>query len=399
MDSVEQDLHRYIDFGIKASGGAGDNACGAWLESELRAQGFAVLRQTVSVPFFTPTRAELTLAGTSAPVIPQAIVVPTPEAGVTGRFARIDPLLPVREELSDAIALIDIPRARHSTALEKPIQAGVKAATAKGARAAVILTNGPTDQAVALNADGNKPMFDIPVAVLAPQDAPAFLAAAQQGGSGTLFMTGAGGRRDAFNLSGRLDRGKAKWIVVSTPRSGWFTCAGERGPGVAVWLALARWAPKALPNHNLVFVANTAHEYEYLGAEQALQAVAPKPEETALWLALGAAIAARDWHELTPPLLPLPNADPQRYLVVSADILDAARRAFAGQPGIEAPYEVSKFTAGELTPVHDAGYKTLGGFFGIHRFHHTTSDDARCIAVEPTRQAALGCQRLLEALA
>jgi hypothetical protein len=398
-DSVKQDLERYIGFGIKASGGPGDIACGEWLESELRKQGFVVQRQTISVPFFTPGRADLTSGSQTAPVIPQAIVVPTGDAGVTGRFVRVSPLLPIEESLSDAIALIDVPAARRSSALEKPFQIGVKAAIAKGARAAIIIPNGPTHEAVALNADGNKPMFDVPVAVLAPRDAVPFLAAAEQNGSGTLFVTGAGGRRDAFNLAGHLDRGKSKWIVVSTPRSGWFTCAGERGPGIAVWLALARWAPKALEAYNLAFVCNTAHEYEYLGAEQALQAIAPKPDETAMWLALGAAIAARDWHALIPPFLPLPSADSQRFLVVSSDILDAARRAFAGQPGIEAAYDVSRFTAGELTPVYEAGYKTVAGFFGIHRFHHTQSDDERCIVVEPTRQAVAGCQTLLQALA
>jgi hypothetical protein len=398
-DSVKRDLERYAGFGIKASGGQGDIACGEWLESELKAQGFTVQRQTISAPFFTPGRAELTAGSDSAPVIPQAIVRPTSAAGVTGRLVRVNPALPVRDSLSDAIALIDLPAARHSTALEKIVEDGVKAATAKGARAAILITNGPTYQAIALNADGNKPMFDIPVAVLAPVQALPFLAAAGLGGSGTLFLTGTGGRRDAFNLSGRIDRGKSKWIVVSTPRSGWFTCAGERGPGVAIWLALARWAPKALAAYNLCFVCNTGHEYEYLGAEQALQAIAPKPGETAMWLALGAGIAARDWHELIPPLLPLPSADAQRYLVVSPDILDTARRTFAGQPGIEAPYTVSKFTAGELTPIHEAGYKTLAGFFGIHRFHHTQNDDEKCIVVEPTRQVVGGCQALLQALA
>ena len=398
-DRVEEDLKRYVGFGIKASGGPGDIACGEWLESELREQGFTVQRQTISAPFFTAGRAELMSGGNSVPVVPQAIVVPTGAAGISGRFARVNPALPLRGSLSDAIALIDLPDARHSTALEPMVRTGVQAAAEKGARAAILITNGPSYQAIALNADGNKPMFDIPVAVLAPAHALPFLAAAEQRGGGTLYLTGTGGRRDAFNLSGRLDRGKPRWIVVSTPRSGWFTCAGERGPGVAVWLALARWAPKALAAYNLAFVCNTAHEYEYLGAEQALQALAPKPDETAMWLALGAAIAARDWHQLIPPLLPLPSADPQRYLVVSSDILGQARHAFAGQPGIEAPYEVSKFTAGELTPVHDAGYKTVAGFFGIHRFHHTQSDDARCIAVDPTREVVAGCQTLLQALA
>ena len=394
-DNIREDLERYIAFGMKASGGAGDNACGEWLESQLHEQGFEVRRQALSVPFFDPVRAELTTGNMTAPVIPQAIVVPTGAAGVSGRLVRLDPALPPDPSLAGAIALIDLPFARRSSALEKDVQAGLRAAAAGRARAAVIITNGPTGDAIALNADGNKPMIAIPAAVLAPKRATPFLAAAASGGVGTLFLDGEGGRRAAFNFAGRLDRGKSRWIVVSTPRSGWFTCAGERGAGVAIWLALARWAPKVLDGFNLAFLCNCAHEYEYLGAQQSLQAIAPAPGETALWLALGAGIAARDWHELIPPLLPLPSADPQRYLVVSADVLEETRRAFAGQPGLDAPYETSRFTAGELTPIQNAFYKTVAGFFMFHRFHHSQNDDARCILVEPVRQVVNGCQTLL----
>ena len=52
---------------------------------------------------------------------------------------------------------------------------------------------------------------------------------------------------------------------------------------------------------------------------------------------LGAAVAARDWHERGAQLSPLPSADPQRFLLASGALLNAARAAFAGQPGLEAP--------------------------------------------------------------
>ena len=35
-------------------------------------------------------------------------------------------------------------------------------------------------------------------------------------------------------------RGAARHVVVTTPISGWFGCGGERGPGVALLLGLAR---------------------------------------------------------------------------------------------------------------------------------------------------------------
>ena len=49
---IAADLERYVGFGIKASGGSGDEACGAWLEEELAAAGFETERQYFDAPFF-----------------------------------------------------------------------------------------------------------------------------------------------------------------------------------------------------------------------------------------------------------------------------------------------------------------------------------------------------------
>ncbi|MBW1813842.1 MAG: hypothetical protein JRJ39_09260, partial [Deltaproteobacteria bacterium] len=65
----------------------------------------------------------------------------------------------------------------------------------------------------------------------------------------------------AFNVLGVLQRGE-KWIVVTTPSSGWFSCGGERGPGVALFLGLARWAANMNTKHSLIFIANSGHELD-----------------------------------------------------------------------------------------------------------------------------------------
>jgi hypothetical protein len=184
--------------------------------------------------------------------------------------------------------------------------------------------------------------------------------------------------------------------VVSTPRSGWHVCAGERGPGVAVWLELARWTAASHLPVNLAFIANSGHEYENVGAERMLAELAPKPADTAFWLHLGANVAARDWHEAGGRLLPLPSADPQRFLVATGNVLAACRTAFAGQPGLEAPYDTSFGSAGELGPILAAGYGPVAGVYGAHRFHHAASDDARCVEPALVAAAASGFKRLID---
>jgi len=67
---VAADLEKYIGFGSKRAGGAGDNACGTWLAAELEGPGFKVERQEVATPFFEPERSELLCAEAKAPLWP-----------------------------------------------------------------------------------------------------------------------------------------------------------------------------------------------------------------------------------------------------------------------------------------------------------------------------------------
>lgn len=385
-DRIADDLATYIGFGSKQSGGKGDTACGHWLASQLKTAGYAVDTPRLSVPFFDPADCKLSLGDVHASLWPQPIVVPTPPEGVHGPLVRVDSAGRADTSLAGAIALVDLPYNRWSSTLAKPVRQPIETAFAAGAKAVVVITNGPTGKLIALNADGRSPMFKGPVGLLAPADAGPFLAAAMTHAVATVRLTGRGGRRPAFNVIGRLDRGIGRWLVVSTPRSGWFGCAGERGGGIAAWLDLARNAPSMLPDHDLAFLCNSGHEYENLGAEESIKAIAPKPADTDFWLHLGANLAARDWHEGLFGLAPLPGVDSQRYLVVSPPLLPAAQRLFAGQPGLESPYPSDKLSAGELSAIIAAGYPSVAGIFGLHRFHHVTDDDERCL--DPSSVAA-----------
>ena len=383
---IAADLATYIGFGNKRSGSAGDNGCGHWLADELARAGFTVEKPALSVPWFDADTAMIVAGDARAPLAPQPVVIPTPAEGTTGPLVRVDAHGRADTSLAGAVALIDLPYGRWSSALAKPVRGPVDAAFAAGAAAAVIVTNGPTGRIIALNADGRAPMFPGPVGLLAPADAAPFLKAAMRRARATVTITGRGGRRPAFNVIGKLDRGKGRWITISTPRSGWTDCAGERGGGIAAWLHLAREAPSLLPDHDLTFLCNSGHEYENLGAEEALKAVAPRPAETHFWLHLGANLAARDWHEGLFGLSPLAGTDSQRYLVTSPPLLPVARRLFAGLAGLESPYPSDRLSAGELTAIIAAGYPSVAGVFGVHRFHHVEGDDARC--VDPAAVAA-----------
>jgi hypothetical protein len=362
-------LERYHGFGDKASGGPGDEGSGAWLEGELKALGYAVTRQPFEAPAYEG-EATLTAGAAKASLIPQAIVTPTPAGGITGPLHGGD--------RDGGIALVVLPYARWSTAL------GVVERRVKAARgdAVVLVTTGPTGEAVALNAPADRKLFDRPVATLAPKEAAPFLAAAARGETATLSMAGRSFRRPAWNVTATLARRPGgRWLVLSTPRSGWFGSAGERGSGLAVWLMLTAWAAKTNLPVNVALVATSGHEYEYQGGELYIHNLAPKPAETALWLHVGANVASRDWHERGALLSPLPSADPQRFLLGAPTLVPALKAAFSGQPGLENPYPADpRLAAGELGSILAAGYGPAMGIFGTHRYHHTRSDDLRCVS-------------------
>lgn len=56
-------------------------------------------------------------------------------------------------------------------------------------------------------------------------------------------------------------------VVVTTPRSGWWYCASERGGGIAAWLEVARRVTEARPARPVWFVAFSGHELGHLGSD------------------------------------------------------------------------------------------------------------------------------------
>ncbi len=373
-------IERYAAFGGKASGGAGDDACGAWLEGELTRLGYACRRQPFDAPFFEPVRATLTCGSATAEVIPQAVVVPTGPNGVTAPLRRAD-----REgDLTGSLALVVLPYKRWVSLADPTVSRPIADAFRRGALATVVVTTGPTGEAIALNVNTRKPGFDRPVVILAPREAQAFVLAAEGGRAATLVVDGRGGRRSAFNLIARLDRKAAETIVVSTPRSGWFGCTAERGSGLAVWLSLANALATSRRAVNVELLCTSGHEYEYLGGELYLEEkLAPLSSATKLWVHIGASAAARDWHELGPALRALPSADSQRVLTATPDLIDRVRPCFKGVTGLEATYVADKASAGgELTNVLSAGYRTAIGLYGGHRYFQPAA--TTCVAPRAT---------------
>lgn len=369
---VAEALEKLATFEDLRSGGRGDIACGEWLEGLLQQQGFDVRRQVFETPYFEPSTSLLRAGSIEAPVYPQGIVVPTGPGGVIGRLQLwrtagdvVDP--------EGAIVLMLLPSARYSKLADPALKAAIEPISRGGAAAIVLITSGPSGERILLNADPKGPAYPQPMAVMGPKDAQPLYALAQRGLTATLVTDGTGGTRPAFNLIAEINRPGPR-IVISTPRSGWGPCMAERGPGIAVFCALAQTLPQAFPEHSWTFLANSGHEYDNLGSHHVIANGAPSPANTKLWFHLGAGFAARDFHEVGSQLYPLKSADPQRFLVSSEAFVPTLQETFAGLPGLEVPYPARMGSGGELAEILAAGYPRALGMMGNHRFHHASSD-------------------------
>lgn len=385
-------LSRYAAMGGKRSGGAGDLATGEWIESDLIGHGFAVERQALAVPWTEDRNARLTIGERSAPVQSHP---GSPGGNVSGALARWTDGAEMGD-VAGAIVVIDLPTTRWSSARDPRISARVEAAFAAGATAAVLVTHGPTGTAIALNTEGLGYDYDRPIAIISPSDA-GWLSDVR-GRAAVLDVSRDEGTRQAFNVIGTLDRGAARTVVLSTPRSGWSECAGERGSGLAAWLLLVEWASRTLGDFNLIAFCATGHELGYSGAARFLEAEPPSPGQVALWLHIGANAATRDYREVRGLPLALPSADTQRFLAVSAAHLHDAEACFAGAPALEAPHDVAMGAAGELAHIHAAGYALIAGVFGAHRFHHTMMDDIGCTSAELSADLACRMRNFISAV-
>ncbi|PKB13574.1 hypothetical protein B0I00_3010 [Novosphingobium kunmingense] len=384
------DLRLFAQAGNKQAGGPGDGLTADWLAQRLTEFGLEVERQRFDVPCFQTAHCALTFDSRETELVVQPPVVFTPPEGITGALV----LAEVPGRLDGAIAIVRLPHWRWSSLLDNRVRSVLEDTARRGAAAVIVVTTGPSGEALRLNV----PMAmngTLPLALLAPRLAGKVLEAARNGLQARFVLTGERGMRPAENVVGRRDRPGRRWVVVSTPRSGWTDCVGERGPGIAIWLALAAWAPHALARHNLLFVATSGHEYENLGAGRFHDAFAPPPVDTDFWLHLGANVATRDYQEIPGGLLPLPSVDPNRFLMTSPGLVSAAREIFKGQPGIEAAYPSDNGAAGELTEIVRAGYPRHAGIFGAHRHHHAATDVLSTIVAEPLAITAISCRELV----
>lgn len=151
-------------------------------------------------------------------------------------------------------------------------------------------------------------------------------------------------------------------VVVTTPLTGWFRCAGERATGIAVALDTA--AMLAHDGHSVLFVGTTGHELEHFGVRHWLADTQVAPRAVLhCGASLAAGIVTDGECELSDLRLAMSNVDDDS-LGLLADVLSPVRLTTI--PGPEN-------WGGEGEEWRKFGVPLLSCTGGFDRFH--TPDD------------------------
>jgi hypothetical protein len=350
-DRMMADITRYDSFGVHRYGSPGAAAALDWIAAELAAAGLAVTEHRFTMDRqYAFERGTLKVEGRPIDILPQWWM---PEDR-----ASLELTAPIAPE---GLLRLSLPYDRGAY-----LNAGHRARLAEAfARkpAAVLLDIGhPSGELFTYNVDQAANFWPVPVLLVASRD----VLHLRPGATATVSVRGSY-RRDVEgrNIVARLDRGRGRWMVVSTPVTSWFTSTCERGPGIAGFLAMARLAREKFTGHDLVFVATSGHEIGHGGMEKFIQNGAPPPESTAAWAHFGSSLACRD------PVVTAINS--------SVSLARPVDRAFAQIEGARLTGE--RAAIGELRDVYAAEYRHFFGMAGSHKYFHTPADNAS--AVDP----------------
>ncbi len=370
-DRLYADVVTYAAMGDHRTGAKADNQSTVWLGDRLRQSGYKIETPSFVTPLFEPHQAELVIGDLTVEGFPAWPVVPT--QGISA---------PLRDstavgDLTGVIALVVLPYRPGAAFIVRGYGSAVLDAQTRGAAAVAIVTQGPTGEIVALNAHLERYAWRVPVIQIAGREAERLSDLARIGTSAQIRITGkltpAARAMNVVATRPALPGAPSGTVVLTTPKSGWFTCAGERGSGIAIFLAIADAMIKAT-RRQIVAVCTSGHELEGLGGEALLKYHAPAPADVAIWTHIGANIAS-NVVDLNNGLRRTEAIHSQRGILVPADKMSTARAAFLGQPGYEDPIDLmSDRAVGEVVIYRRDGHRRLVGIVGGHPLHHTRLD-------------------------
>ena len=262
-DQAYEIVRVFSEMGIHRTGTQGDHDTLFWLNSELGVGGVDVSFQTFPYHHFD---AELSVWSAGKLIEAEALYY---------SFIGQRNLNNIATGIVDAHGDEDV--------ISHKISCMVDAAKEDGFDGLVLATRCPTGGLCAINRD-HRMDLDFPVVLVAQDN----LNKIQTSGA-EIFFAASVRKRMAKNVIARFSGPTgAQRVIVTTPISGWFRCAGERGCGLAIAIFVSRQLSK---NFAVDLLLTSGHELGMCGGYHLAQNYNAKPECV---LHLGSCIANID---------------------------------------------------------------------------------------------------------
>lgn len=384
-----QDVKKYTSFGEHRVGGKANQKTIAWLKKHFKKLDYQVSDYPFEVEQFFFQKGKLRLPQSTIDIFPLYPVCRSIVGTTSGKLVDAQ----TTDQYQDKIVLTSFPYKRGGSLTEKELNI-LKPIIDGQARAIVIVTESISGEVKAFNvheSEEKMPNWQIPIICVGSK----YLSILQEVAAteADISFTVKGSFDDqtsAQNIIAEKKQGE-EYIVISTPLSGWFSCGGERGPGIAIFKGLATWLATFNTKYSLLFLGNSGHELGYAGIKYYIQDLAPPPEKVKLWLHLGAGLASYDWDTTTTKQLT--TIDPKRYLMYSQNLDIPVKEHFDESNKVFVP--VKDIALGELKVVWEEGYPTFIGMAAGNWLFHAKDDLAESTGADILEVTAKEFQQFL----
>jgi hypothetical protein len=361
---IERVIRQYSAQGFHRTGTAVDRRSGEWLIDEVRAIGVAAAPEWFTLERLDPLDARLLVGLRQIDGLPLFDGSFTDATGIRGRLGPIG---------SDAeIGLVE---AAPNTAGAGPLG---EARKQQRHRAIVCVTRGGRPGLCPNNADSFLKPYGPPVLQVTSDESAALNDLAQRGTEITLIASATRTTATAFNVVStiRSKRPEQPPLVVMTPRSGWYSCASERGGGIACWLDLIRVLFARRPNRDVIFVASSGHELGHLGIDTFVTQRPQVVTNSLGWIHLGANIGAA--------LRPAAPASPGMTIQASDDAFEGVLSGALESQKLAVGRRVPRGTvpAGEAEVVHRGGGRYVSAIGTNALFHNPADRGIAVVSIE-----------------
>lgn len=238
-------------------------------------------------------------------------------------------------------------------------------ARSDGANGIILVMGDPDGYPVVRNAEQPLDPIELPVLQVAPIDAAPLLDAI--GAEATMIVDGGRVDAPADNVIATIPGTdpNAAPVVLMTPKSGWYTCAAERGGGIAVWLEIAARIAANPGQRTLNLVASSGHELHHLGLDHYISELGDDAAQVHAWMHLGASIGSR-------------NGSPS-YAASDNELFETATSALATQGIKRRAFPVGNAGYGEARNIGEIGGRFVS-LLGGHPYFHSPQDTYdRCV--------------------